>query len=65
MAMSGDWERVSSEKQPGENYIKTYRMLVPGGWLVRTTEQCISRYAVSVTSSMIFFPDPDRLWVIN
>ena len=53
--MESIWENV----EVGSDSI-TYRMEVPGGWIVRHTD-CHDW----VSSSMVFLPDPQHEWVID
>ncbi|MFH1849243.1 MAG: hypothetical protein ABH879_03575 [archaeon] len=46
------WETVSSG---------TYRLLVPGGWLVQVESTYSDAYDLAIT----FFPDPEHSWELT
>jgi len=50
--LSGEW---AWEFLTDEQEFKTWRMKVPGGWLIKTTDDDNYR---SVTSTIIFVPEP-------
>lgn len=71
--MSGDNVREECWEEIGRTVPKetacggTYRMKVPGGWIVRTCEYVISdkkNYSYKVYQNMTFVADPEHKWDI-
>ena len=58
MKYTANWEEIISDN---DNDSVTYRMLVPGGWLVLKSwvwgEEC--------GETMVFLPDPDHKWRVK
>jgi hypothetical protein len=53
---SGEWERVS--ETPGERPEGTYRIKVPGGWIVLYRD-------VAIGAALTFVPDAKHVWEIE
>lgn len=51
------WEHISDQG----SYTHTYRMNVPGGWIVRST----SITSVGVSTHQLFISDPSHSWVLD
>ena len=47
------WVKIASE-----GWFTTYRMLVPGGWLVKIECDMVSKPSSTIT----FLPDPKHVW---
>lgn len=56
MAYSGTWEKI--EQREGHYCYESFRLKVPGGWLVRTMCYHFGQLAVAV----IFFADASYSW---
>ena len=58
------WEHVHTEKSAGESSV-TDRLQVPGGWIVRQTENRGFGEEVSpVAVALVFVPDPHNQWAL-
>jgi hypothetical protein len=53
---SAEWERVS--ETPGERPEGTYRIKVPGGWVVLYRD-------VAIGAALVFLPDKDHKWQLE
>jgi hypothetical protein len=58
-----DWEYIEDFNDERTSQL-TERVPVIGGWIVKFTwEEATHTEDVKISSSMVFVPDPDHLWV--
>ena len=56
------WEKIESEEGKGTLESSTFRMKVPGGWLVRVSQK---NAAAEIAVALSFLPDPEYTWEID
>lgn len=65
--MTFEWEIISGSEEvvPGETGSVTFRMWVPGGWLIRNVSWLGGRYhtdSMAQSESMVFVADMSHSW---
>lgn len=66
--MTAQWQKIDSCTSPTSTLTQTWRLAVPGGWLVRVSEMHVGGFlgfSERITTAVTFFPDPEHKWSVT
>ena len=54
------WEEIKSEG--GESFVESHKLIVPGGWIIRTVVKYAAANGSSCAVEQTFVSDPEHKW---